>query len=85
MAEKSEFQVKILSENAVLYYGFCKVLFVPTGQEEIAILPFHTPLIGLVGEGAIRINSENGLKTITEVKNGIVHFSDNAATVLVNA
>ena len=87
MAGKSEFQVRILKENQVIYDGLCRVLFVPdtTGKEELAILPFHTPLIGLVGAGMVRIGTGGKAKPVTEIKRGIVHCSNNEATVLVNA
>ena len=86
MAEKSEFQAKVLKEEQVLYDGPCGVLFVPdfTGKNEIAILPYHTPIIALVGGGVVKIGARENPKVICEIKSGIIHFSDNRATILVN-
>jgi len=77
-------ETKILSEQGELFAGPCKGIIVPAKQEEIAILPFHTPMVALMGKGRIKIMLSEGVKVIDQVKSGIVHVENNKVVVLVN-
>jgi len=84
MADKTELQVRVLDNQGTLFDGSCRILFVPTKKDEIAILPLHTPLIGLVGAGEVKVQTGQGIKVVTKSKSGIIHVGDNIVTVLVN-
>lgn len=82
---KNQIEAKILGESGEFFSGPCRGVIVPTGQENLAILPYHTPLIALMGRGRIIVMlSEGGTKVIGEVESGVVHVENNKVVVLVN-
>lgn len=85
MGKAQTIHTKILSEEGILYEGDCRVVFVPTQMDELAVLPYHTPLITIMGEGDVRVKEESGTRSIIKVKSGILYVGENQATVLVNA
>ncbi|KKP69927.1 hypothetical protein A2X44_01815 [candidate division CPR3 bacterium GWF2_35_18] len=86
MGKIKTFKLKILSEEGPLLNGECEVLFIPTtSKEEIAILPYHTPLISIIGKGKVKVRRNNKIETIVEIKSGILYVENNEASVLVNA
>lgn len=76
--------MKILSEEDTLFDGPCRALFVPSSKGEMAILPFHTPLIGMLTEGVVSVLVSGQLKKVDTVESGVVHVAKNRAIVLVN-
>ena len=84
MATKRSFQLKILSEKTVLYFGDAEVLFVPTKKEEIAIMSHHTPMIMVLGTGNVSVIEERKKNLITKIKSGIVYVGENEVSVLVD-
>lgn len=82
--EKRTFTVRVLNENSTLYYGECNALTVPSIHDTISILPYHTPLIMMMGSGSVTIRLNGQRQTITEVKRGLVFVGDNEVSVLVN-
>ena len=86
MANQSEgIKVKILSEDGILFEGFCGGMLVPSVRDKVAILPYHSPLIMLLGEGDIQIMNDGAFKDIAKAKKGILYVGDNEATALINA
>jgi len=86
MASKKEtINVKIISQEGTVFTGEVKVLIVPYKNEEIAILPEHTPIISLIDEGNIKVYDEQGKRTVSTAKSGILHVGEDEVTVLVNA
>lgn len=84
MAGKKTIEVSVLNQGGVLYQGHCQVVFVPTANGEVAILPEHTPLILLLTVGEVSIVSEGNRQSISQVTNGVVYVGENKASVLVN-
>lgn len=85
MAAGAKFNLKILTEKAIIYFGVCEVLFVPYSQREsAAILAHHTPTIMKLAPGKIAIRTDGHTRTITEIKTGILYVGNNEASVLVD-
>ena len=86
MASKKEtINVSIFSQEGEIYKGEARALFIPYKNEEIAILPEHTPIIALIDSGDIKVVDEQGKRTITTTKSGILHVGEEEVSVLVNA
>jgi len=84
MAGKNKFTLNVINQEAIIYYGDCEVLFVPSDKETVAIMAYHTPMIMKLGEGRISIRENRKTKHIADVKSGIVYVAENSVTVLVN-
>ena len=83
MASQKTIEVKVLNQKGVVYSGACQILFVPTKKEELAILPFHTPLILLLHPGEVSVVIDGDRRKISAVTGGIVYVGDNTASVLI--
>jgi F0F1-type ATP synthase epsilon subunit len=85
MAGKQDrFTLSVLSESDVIYYGECRLLFVPGLSETLAIMPFHTPMISLLGKGEIIAKEDTTQHLITSIEKGILYVGENEVSVLVN-
>ncbi|OQB05186.1 MAG: ATP synthase epsilon chain [bacterium ADurb.Bin212] len=87
MAKREEkLNIKILSEDGSVFTGEGEALIVPSiaKKDPIAILPYHTPLISLVGNGDVKVLLSEGFRTVATIDKGILYVGDNQATLLVN-
>lgn len=85
MAASAKFNLKVLTEKTVIYFGVCEVLFVPYSQREsAAIMAHHTPTIMKLAQGKIAIRNDGHTQTLTEIKTGLLYVGDNEASVLVD-
>lgn len=84
MGKNQKISVKILSSEDELFIGETDCLFVPSKKGEVAILPYHVPMVLLMTKGAVSIVENRKKKKITEVEKGIVRVDDNSVSVLVN-
>ncbi|NCU30828.1 hypothetical protein EOL73_02805 [Candidatus Saccharibacteria bacterium] len=79
------FQLSILSEKEIMYYGECNILFAPAFHGgDVAILPEHTPMIMKMGEGGVSMAISGQKTKVCEVKSGVLYVQDNEVIVLVN-
>lgn len=85
MAAKEEFELRVINEKGVLYYGSCSLLFLPSARGEIAVMKHHTPMIMMLAKGTVRMQSGGGkTQDITEVDSGVVYVAEDTVSVLVN-
>jgi F-type H+-transporting ATPase subunit epsilon len=82
--KKNQLEVKILSEEGEIYKGLCQGVIVPSEEGSIAILPFHTSMIAVLGKGEVKILLPEGSKVVDQIDSGVVHVSKNKAVVLSN-
>jgi len=76
--------VSILSEREKLFEGDVSCLLVPSKKGEVAILPYHTPLILLMVKGEISIIESGRHRQITTIEKGVLRVDENRAFALVN-
>lgn len=84
MASKNEFNLTVMNEKGVLYYGTCEILFLPSARGEIAVLAQHTPMIMKLTPGSIRIKEAGNIKKITTVESGVVYVAEDYVSVLAD-
>ncbi len=84
------FHIIILNNQRLLYEGTALSAILPGEEEEISILPFHSPLIGRLRRGMITVSrpsSEDEKSESVEegivIKGGIARMSKNELVVLV--
>jgi len=84
MADAKALEVTILNQKGVVFSGVCQVLFVPIkNKDELAILPYHTPLISLLGIGEVSIVTDGNKKMVSKTMGGVIYTSENKASVLI--
>lgn len=83
-AEKRTFTVSVLRESEVIYYGECSSLTVPSMNDFITILPYHTPLIMKLGVGPIIMRVQGTKQVLAEAKSGLIYVGENEVSVLVD-
>jgi len=83
MAAKKIF-VSILSENGKLFEGNVDCLFVPSKKGEVAILPYHTPLVLLISQGSISILEAGRRVEVIKANKGLLRVDENVAFAMVN-
>lgn len=85
MGRKEKIQLRVLGEDAVLFEGPVDAVLLPSKQGELTVLPYHTPLIGVLSRGAVRVVEDGKRREITALERGILHISPKGVVVLVNA
>ena len=75
------FTLSVISPDRKLFEGPAKFVVVPGHDGEIGILHDHAPLMALLGEGALRVETEAGTLRF-RVSGGFVQVLDNEVSVL---
>ncbi|UCC74114.1 MAG: ATP synthase F1 subunit epsilon [Gemmatimonadota bacterium] len=75
------FNLSVISPERKVFEGPAKFLVVPGFDGEIGILHDHAPLMALLGEGMLRIVTEEGTRRF-RVSGGFVQVVDNEVSVL---
>ena len=75
------FNLSVISPEQKLFEGPAKFAVVPAYDGELGILHDHAPLMALLGEGALRVETGSGSRRF-HVKGGFVQVVDNEVSVL---
>jgi len=76
-------EVTVVTPEATVLKSPAQFLALPLYDGEIGIAPGHSPLIGRLGYGEMRIKSGGATKTLY-VDGGFVEVADNVVSVLTN-
>ncbi len=75
--------VVVTPEKTVLDTG-ADFVALPLFDGEIGIAPYHSPMIGRLGYGELRIRLADGTESTYYVDGGFVQIADNVISVLTN-
>lgn len=75
------FQLSVISPERKLFEGAATFAVLPAFDGEIGILYGHAPLMALLGEGRLRVETEGGTRRF-RVSGGFVQVVDNEVSVL---
>ncbi len=75
------FNLSVITPERNVFEGPVKFLVVPAFDGEIGILRDHAPLMALLGEGTLRIVTEQGTRRL-RVSGGFVQVLHNEVSVL---
>jgi len=81
MANK-QFDLKIINQKGIVYFGNCNVLFVPTENDTVAIMAYHEPILMRLSAGKISVREGHSHSHITDIKHGVLYVGENEVTVL---
>jgi F-type H+-transporting ATPase subunit epsilon len=82
MAELNELDVEIVAEDRFVWSGPAQSVSARTIDGEIGILPGHTPLLAVLGDGQVVVRQSNGA-TVTAHAEGGFFSVDNDRVVIV--
>jgi F-type H+-transporting ATPase subunit epsilon len=75
--------IEVVSPERILWTGDAdRVIARTTGGGEIAFLTGHTPFVGALDIGTVRVHGEDGTEEIIAVHGGFVEVSKDRVTVL---
>lgn len=76
------FRVDIVSAEESLYSGEASLVIAPLSEGEAGFLPGHSPLLGRLKPGALRIKDAAGLEQVFYVSGGFVEVQPHHVIVL---
>ena len=81
MADKSTFQLRIITPDRVFYEGQAKMVEFNTTEGEIGVLPGHIPLTVILKPGIVNIYEPDGEK-IAALHSGFAEILQDQVTIL---
>ncbi|MEE8550032.1 MAG: ATP synthase F1 subunit epsilon [Gemmatimonadota bacterium] len=75
------FNVSVISPERTLYEGEAQFAVVPAFDGEIGILADHAPLMAVLGDGILRLETEEGTRRF-RLSGGFVQVVENRVSVL---
>ncbi len=77
-------QVDLVSAERKLWSGAAEMVIARTVDGEIGILPGHSPLLGELGVGVLRVIEPGGHEVVTAVHGGFLSVSESGVSVLAD-
>lgn len=78
----SELQVSVVAVDRNVWSGAAKSIVAKTPEGEIGILPNHEPVLSLLVNGVVRIETVEGSKVVVAVHGGFIAMDTNNVRVL---
>jgi F-type H+-transporting ATPase subunit epsilon len=78
----SVMQVEVVSAEESIFSGKAQFVVLPSESGELGVYPGHTPLIGRIKPGAVRVKLEDGSEEFVFVAGGILEVQPTCVTVL---
>ena len=72
------FKISILNAKRLIFSGEAKSVFLQGDETEYEILPYHSPLMGVLKKGEILIDGEISIP----IEKGMVKFLENECVIL---
>ena len=82
--DKSSMKVVVVTPEATALETVAKFVALPLFDGEIGIGPLHSPMIGRLGYGEMRITKADGPNQSFYIDGGFVQVVDNVVSVLTN-
>ncbi|WP_083563227.1 F0F1 ATP synthase subunit epsilon [Boudabousia liubingyangii] len=76
--------VTVVSRTESLFSGECTQVTIPAESGELGILSRHEPVLGVLGEGRLRLHTEGDVK-IFKVKGGIYSVDNDLVTIAAHS
>jgi F-type H+-transporting ATPase subunit epsilon len=84
MSRGNTFPLHIFSIDREVFVGQANSLTVPAATGQMQILAQHTPLVSLLKEGEVIIESNSGVEQKLPITGGVVQVTPSEVTALVN-
>lgn len=81
----AELTVAVVSAERAIWEGPAKSVVAKTPEGEIGILPGHEPVLALLVEAPLKIESPDGTKTLVAVHGGFFSVDSNRVNVIAES
>jgi F-type H+-transporting ATPase subunit epsilon len=79
MADESLFQINLVTPERILFNGMASEVILRTGEGDVTFLAGHTPLVGTVLPGVVRVVRTDGDDVRIAVHGGFTQVEQNVA------
>ena len=73
--------VEIVAEDHFVWSGQARAVSARTIDGEIGILPGHTPLLAVLGDGEVVVEAANGEAVVAQANGGFFSVDSNRVTI----
>jgi F-type H+-transporting ATPase subunit epsilon len=80
----SQLQVELVAADRKVWQGEARQVSARSIDGELGILPGHTPILGVLVEGEIKIHGEGGVRT-ARIDGGFLSVDHDRVTILAEA
>jgi F-type H+-transporting ATPase subunit epsilon len=81
----SHLQVELVAADRKVWEGEAKQVSARTVEGEMGILPGHTPLLGILVSGEVRIESTSGQTHTATIDSGFLSIEHDRVTIVAEA
>jgi len=74
----------VCNHERTLFQGGCDALLVPTKRGEVALMPYHEPIILLLAKGKIQLVQGGERSELCACEKGVARIDDNKAVIMVD-
>ena len=85
MADESLFQINVVTPERILFHGMASEVILRTGEGDVTFLAGHTPLVGTVLSGVVRVVRPEGDDVRIAVHGGFAQVEQNIAFDIAGA
>ena len=80
----SSLQVELVAADRKVWEGDASMVVARTLEGELGVLPGHTPLLGVLGQGQVRITTDSGVIEV-EVDGGFMSVDHDRVTLVTES
>lgn len=80
-----QLQVELVAADRKVWEGEAREVIARTVEGELGILPGHTPLLGILVSGEVRIESTSGQTHTASVDSGFLSVEHDRVTIVAEA
>jgi F-type H+-transporting ATPase subunit epsilon len=81
----SQLQVELVAADRKVWQGEARQVSARTVDGELGILPGHTPLLGILAEGDVRIEATSGQHYTATIDSGFLSVDHDHVTIVAEA
>jgi len=81
----SPLQVELVAADRKVWEGEAKQVSARSVEGELGILPGHTPLLGILVSGEVRIETESGQSHVATIDSGFLSVDHDRVTIVAEA
>ena len=78
----SKLQVELVAADRLVWSGEAKMVIARTTEGDVGILPNHSPMLSLIIEGVVDVQTVEGEDWVAAVDSGFLSVADNRVSIL---
>ena len=78
----AELKVSVVSADREVWSGKAKQIIARTTEGEIGILPGHEPILAILAQGEVRVNTTSGERLVARADDGFLSVENDTVTIV---